>query len=143
MTDDKKAAGGQTGFGAHSWVKEFPGSVTVCDKDGIIIDLNDASAKGFTDRGGYGLIGAQILDCHPEPARTKFAELLKSRKQNIYTIQKDGRRKLIFQTPWFLDGEFGGYLDMTLDMPWDMPHFNRDQAESSEGCAAEATRETK
>jgi hypothetical protein len=128
MIDDKKGAGGQTGSGGHSWVKEFPGSVTVCDKDGIIIGLNDAAARDFATRGGYELIGRQILDCHPEPCRTRFSGLFKSHRQNIYTIQKDGRRKLIVQVPWSHGGEFAGYLEMDLEIPWDMPHFNRDQA---------------
>jgi|WetSurSiteA1Bulk_404760.scaffolds.fasta_scaffold119402_2 hypothetical protein len=128
MTDGKTAADSRPGSGIHAWVKEFPGALTVCDKDGIIVDLNDAAARDFATRGGYELIGRQILECHPEPCRTKFAALFKSRRQNIYTIQKDGRRKLIVQAPWSLDGEFAGYLEMDLDIPWDMPHFNRDQA---------------
>jgi len=52
---------------------------------------------------------------------------MKSRRQNIYTIQKDGRKKLVFQSPWFRNGEFAGYLDMTVEIPWEMPHYNRDQ----------------
>lgn len=110
----------------HPWVKEFPGPITVCDKDGTIVGLNDAAVRGFADRGGAGLIGSCAFDCHPEPARSKFRALMDSRRQNIYTIQKEGRRKLVFQTPWYREGEFAGYLDMTIEIPWDMPHFNRD-----------------
>jgi len=121
-TARKKAAGP-----GHPWVKEFPGTVSVCDKDGVIIDLNDAAIRQFAEKGGAKLIGSCIFDCHPEPARSKFKELMQSRRQNIYTIQKDGRRKLVFQTPWYLDGEYAGYLDMTVEIPWEMPHFNRDQ----------------
>jgi hypothetical protein len=127
MADNKAAAVDKAGSGDHSWIKEFAGSVTVCDRDGIIVDLNDAAARDFANRGGYELIGRQILDCHPEPCKTKFASLFKSRRQNIYTIQKDGRRKLIVLIPWSLGGEFAGYLEMDLEIPWDMPHFNRDQ----------------
>jgi len=29
----------------HSWVQEFPGAITVCDRDGIILEMNDKSAK--------------------------------------------------------------------------------------------------
>ena len=118
----KKAAGPD-----HSWVKEFPGTVSVCDKNGVIIDLNDAALRLFAEDGGKKLLGSCIFDCHPEPARSKFKELMQSRRQNIYTIQKDGRRKLIFQTPWYLDGEYAGYLDMSVEIPWEMPHYNRDQ----------------
>lgn len=124
-------------LGDHRWVKEFPGTITVCDKDGVIIDLNDASVRQFADRGGRDLIGSVIFDCHPEPAKTRLAELFQSRKQNVYTIQKDGLRKLVFQTPWFIDGAYAGYLDMTIEIPWTMPHFNRDAA----GAGASQTRE--
>lgn len=109
------------------WVKEFPGAVTVCDKDGLIVDLNDAAARDFAGSGGYGLIGRQILDCHPGPCAVKFSRLFESRKPNIYTIQKDGRRKIIVQVPWRREGEFAGFVEMDLEIPWDMPHFNRDQ----------------
>jgi len=127
MKPEKRTGGSKAAPTDHPWVKEFPGTVTVCDAEGIIIDLNDASIKQFEERGGARLIGSLIFDCHPEPARTKFKELMKSRRQNIYTIQKDGRRKLVFQTPWHLEGEFAGYLDMTVEIPWEMPHYNRDQ----------------
>lgn len=122
----------------HPWVPGFPGTITVCDQDGVIIDLNDAAVRQFADRGGRGLIGSLIFDCHPEPARTKLAELFKSRKQNVYTIQHEGRRKLVFQTPWFRDGQYSGYLDMTVEIPQIMPHFDRD----AEAAAAQKTRQT-
>jgi hypothetical protein len=127
----------KSSLGDHPWVKEFPGTITVCDKDGVIIDLNDASVRQFADRGGRDLVGSMIFDCHPEPARLKLAELFKSRKQNVYTTQKEGRRKLVFQTPWFHDGVYAGYLDMTIEIPWTMPHFNRD----AEGAGAQKTRD--
>jgi hypothetical protein len=123
----KKTAARIAARPAHPWVKEFPGIITVCDANGTIIDLNDASVRQFAEEGGAKLIGSCIFDCHPEPALSKFKELMKSRRQNIYTIQKNGRRKLVFQTPWYKDGKFAGFLDMTLEIPWEMPHFNRDQ----------------
>jgi hypothetical protein len=125
----------------HLWVEEFPGPITVCDQDGIIIDLNDASARSFADRGGRGLIGSLIFDCHPEPARTKLAELFASRKPNVYTIQKEGRRKLVFQTPWFRGGQYAGYLDMTVEIPWAMPHFDRDAETAAARKARQASEE--
>jgi PAS domain-containing protein len=127
MKSEMRTAGKKAARPDHPWVNEFPGIITVCDANGTIIDLNDASVRQFAEEGGAKLIGSCIFDCHPEPARSKFKELMKSRRQNIYTIQKDGRRKLIFQTPWYRKGEFAGFLDMTLEIPWEMPHYNRDQ----------------
>lgn len=125
----------------HPWVPGFPGTITVCDQDGVIIDLNDAAVRMFADRGGRGLIGSLIFDCHPEPARTKLAALFESRKQNVYTIQQQGRRKLVFQTPWFRDGQYAGYLDMTIEIPWPMPHFDRDAEAAAAQRAREASKE--
>jgi hypothetical protein len=46
---------------------------------------------------------------------------------NIYTIQKKGRKKLICQVPWFQqDGSVGGLVELSIPLPEEMPHFNRD-----------------
>jgi len=109
------------------WTKEFPGAITVCDAEGRILAMNDRSAESFASDGGAGLVGANVLDCHPEPSRSKVEGLLKSGKTNVYTIEKGGRKKLIFQAPWFRDGVLSGLIELSLDIPWDMPHFNRDK----------------
>ena len=60
----------------HEWVKEFPGSVTVCDQEGRIIEMNDRAAEVFAKDGGANLIGTNVFDCHPEPSRTKLKEMM-------------------------------------------------------------------
>lgn len=109
----------------HEWVKGFPGEVTVCDRDGIIIELNERAVQSFARDGGDRLIGQNVLDCHPEPARTKLRELMTERKANVYTIEKNGIKKLIYQTPWYADGEYAGFVEISLEIPFDMPHFVR------------------
>ncbi len=105
------------------WMLEFPGAVTVCDRNGVILYMN---ARARLDEGdGADLCGSNLLDCHPEPARTKVRELLASGEQNIYTIEKKGRHKLIYQSPWYQDGEFAGLVELSLVIPADMPHFVR------------------
>ena len=111
----------------HPWVKDLQGMVTACDENGIIISMNEAAVRMFNDRGGEKLLGTSIFDCHPEPARSKLKALMESRQKNVYTIQKNGLRKLIFQTPWYCDGQYAGYVELDLEIPWEMPHFNRDQ----------------
>lgn len=110
----------------NAWVREFPGSVVVCDPEGIIVEMNDRAAEWFADDGGRALIGRNVLDCHPEPARTKTEELLKSRQRNVYTIEKNGVKKLIYQSPWYRDGEYAGLLELELEVPSEVPHFVRD-----------------
>jgi transcriptional regulator with PAS, ATPase and Fis domain len=109
------------------WIKEFPGAITVCDAEGLITAMNDRSAETFAAEGGAELIGTNVLDCHPEPSRTKLKGLLESGKTNIYTIEKRGQKKLIFQAPWFREGVFAGLVELSLEIPWVMPHFNRDK----------------
>jgi hypothetical protein len=109
----------------HKWIKEFPGSVTVCDAKGILLEMNDKAAKTFEKDGGYALIGKNMLDCHPEPARGKAERLLAAREKNVYTIEKNGIKKLIFQSPWFKDGKYAGFVELSLEIPFEMPHFIR------------------
>jgi hypothetical protein len=108
------------------WAKQFPGGITVCDVAGVILDMNDRAAAAFVEEGGRGLIGSNLLDCHPEPSRTKLQELLAARKVNAYTIEKGGVKKLIYQAPWFEDGEYRGLVEVTLVLPDALPHFVRD-----------------
>jgi hypothetical protein len=107
------------------WIKEFPGSVTVCDPDGVILEMNDRAALTFAQDGGYGLIGSNLLDCHPAPAREKLEALMASRAKNVYTIEKKGIKKLIYQSPWYKDGQYAGFVEMALEIPAEMPHFIR------------------
>ena len=109
----------------HSWVQEFPGAITVCDRDGIILEVNDKSAKVFEDDGGRQLIGTNMLGCHPEPARAKLEKLMETRQANIYTIEKNGVKKLIYQAPWYQDGQYSGLVELSLEIPFQMPHFVR------------------
>ncbi len=109
----------------NEWLKEFPGAVTVCDQDGKLLDMNDKAAATLEKDGGRGLIGKNLLDCHPEPARTKVDEMLRSHARNVYTIEKNGVKKLIFQSPWFRDGHFAGFVELSLEIPFDLPHFVR------------------
>ena len=107
----------------HAWVKEFPGKIEVCDKDGILLEMNDRAAE---QEDNPHLIGTNILDCHPEPARAKLKLLLETGQANIYTIEKKGLKKLIYQAPWYQDGKYAGFMEIMLDIPQDMPHFVRD-----------------
>jgi PAS domain-containing protein len=89
------------------WYQEFPGAVTVCDRNGVILEMNDKAALTFDADGGRALIGRNMLDCHPEPARGTLVELLANPRVNAYTIEKRGVRKLIYQAPWFRTGSIG------------------------------------
>jgi len=110
----------------HGWVKGFPGAVTVCDTEGRIVEMNGKAIEVFAKDGGARLIGRNVLDCHPEPARTKLKGMLESGRTNVYTIQKNGKKKLVYQSPWSDEGRYAGFVELSVEIPWDMPHFNRD-----------------
>jgi len=105
-----------------NWARELPAAVTVCDRNGTILEMNDKAKSTFAG----DLVGRNVLDCHPEPARAKLAELLATGKSNVYTIEKNGVRKLIYQSPWYKDGEFTGLVEISLELPKSLPHFRRD-----------------
>lgn len=111
------------------YLKDFPGAITVCDVNGIILYMNEASIEVFKDDGGAGLIGTNVLDCHPEPSRSKLCQMMEKHEPNVYTIQKKGKKKLIYQTPWYQGGEYAGFIEMALFIPVEMPHFNRDKTD--------------
>jgi|SRR5215208_8454940 len=109
----------------HDWIKQFPAAVMVCDCKGVIIAMNDKSAQTFESDGGYAILGTNVLDCHPEPARIKLQKLLDSCEKSVYTIEKNGVKKLIYQSPWFIDGHYEGFVELSLEIPFEMEHFVR------------------
>ncbi len=109
----------------EEWYKEMPVAVTVCDVDGNILTMNDKAGEVFQKDGGKNLIGKNVLDCHPEAARTKLKGLLDSQTANCYTIEKNGVKKLVYQTPWYNDGQYMGLVELLLEIPSEIPHFKR------------------
>ncbi len=108
-----------------NWIKELPCAFTVCDKTGIVIDMNEYAEKIFESDGGRSLIGTNLLDCHPEPSRTKLKDMLAREVTNTYTIEKNGKKKIIHQTPWYDNGEYKGFVEISFELPDNMPHFIR------------------
>ncbi|MEG1498992.1 MAG: diguanylate cyclase [Bacteroidales bacterium] len=105
--------------------KELDLAITVCKKNGEIIEMNDKSQKTFLKPGRENLIGKNVLDCHPSPAREKLTEMLQSPCNNAYTIEKGGVKKLIFQTPWYENGQYEGFVEFSMEIPMEMPHYVR------------------
>ncbi len=108
-----------------SWAKELNIAITVCDSEGNILEMNDKSVLTFEKYGGNSLIGKNLADCHPDVAREKLFALLKSQKTNCYTIEKNGVKKLIYQTPFFENGEYKGFVEFSIVLPQEVPHFIR------------------
>ena len=100
-------------------------AVTICEMFGNIIEFNYMSRITFFKPGREDLIGKNVLDCHPEPARSMLADMLKNPRTNAYTIEKEGVKKLIYQTPWYENGEFMGFMELSMEIPFEMKHAIR------------------
>jgi len=87
--------------------------------------MNNKSIRTFENSGGATLIGSSLFECHPEPSRTKLKELLRAGRTNVYTIEKQGIKKLIYQSPWYEQGAYRGFVELSLEIPAEMPHFVR------------------
>ncbi len=111
----------------HAWVQGFEGGITVCDPEGTITEMNDRAAQTYRNIGGRNLLGRNLFDCHPEPARTKLSEIMKNRMTHAYTVEIKGVRKLLYQAPWYENGEYRGFVEISLPLPSHIPHYNRDQ----------------
>jgi len=109
----------------HEWVEEYPAAITVCDKAGIILELNKSAVKSLQAEGGRKLIGSNLIDCHPEPARSKLKHMMKNRQTNVYTVTKRRTRKIVLQTPWYKRNRYSGFVEISLPITGKIPNIVR------------------
>lgn len=107
------------------YFEEIPNAITVCDTSGVIVYMNQKATESLAKYAGAALLGTNMLDCHPEPSKTKVKEMLEKQQVNTYMIEKEGKKKLIHQTPWFDEGKFGGLIEISIELPEGMPTFQR------------------
>jgi transcriptional regulator with PAS, ATPase and Fis domain len=108
-----------------SWAKTVDVAITVCDRDGVILEMNDKSARTFAADGGGDLVGRSLYGCHPEAASAQIRALIAEGRTNSYTVEKGGVRKLICQTPWYEGGAVAGLVELSIVLPEGMPHHKR------------------
>jgi len=111
--------------GICNWYDQLNASITVCDRKGIVVYMNKRAIAQFQKSGGEKLIGQSLVDCHPEPARTKLLEMLLDPMENIYTTEKNGVKKIIIQKPWIQDDEFCGVVEISFELPLDLVNHIR------------------
>jgi transcriptional regulator with PAS, ATPase and Fis domain len=108
------------------FIDHLDGAVTVTDHNDIIIYMNERAKATFAKYGGGSLVGKSLMDCHSPESHEKIREIRRNGKSNVYTIEKDGVKKLIYQAPWVVNGEDRGLIELSLVIPEEMPHFKRD-----------------
>jgi len=110
-----------------NWSKYFPASIMVTDENGIIVEMNDVSVENYQKDGGANLIGTNAIECHKEPSLSKVKKLYREHGLNVYTITKNGKKKLVYQASYFVEGKFSGMVEISLPLPDEIPHFDRDK----------------
>lgn len=112
-----------TGNIIPDWAKEMNCAVTVCNTEGIILYMNDKAKATFAKHGD--LIGKNLMGCHNDRSKDIIRDLLETGGSNAYTIEKEGLRKMIYQTAWSVDGKVAGLVEISMVIPSDMPHYIR------------------
>lgn len=102
------------------WADEIDGAVTVCDTEGIVLYQNARSIAVNGD-----VRGRSLLPCHNDRSREIIRRLITEGGRNVYTIEKHGLRKLIYQTVWRENGSIRGLVEISLEIPEQMPHYVR------------------
>jgi len=111
--------------GHLEWFEQLPCAVTVCDKNYTILFMNDKAAEVSSKEGGKALVGKNLMDCHPPRAQKKLKKVMASGRPNVYTTEKRGAKKLVYQCHWMRGGQVGGLVELSLELPSNMPHFVR------------------
>ena len=103
------------------YFKQLDTAVTVCDRAGIILYMNEKACETFKKYGGRDLIGRNVFDYHNQNSCEIIKRLLTEDKSNTYTITKNNIKKLIHQTTWHEDGKIMGLIEFSLELPEVMP----------------------
>jgi hypothetical protein len=109
-----------------AWVRELPAEVTICDRVGTILEMNTHAEALFAADGGQNLLGASVLDCHPDPSLSKLERMMKEQTANAYFNTENGEKRFFFQSPWYQDGHYAGFVEISFRVPEIIPHFIRE-----------------
>ncbi len=108
-----------------NWTDELNVAITISDTEGRILYMNNKSAATFSKYGGKTLVGNNLKECHKPESWDMILKMMKNEETNVYTIEKEGIKKLIYQTPWYTDGSMSGMVELSLEIPFEMDHFVR------------------
>ena len=98
-------------------------AVTVSDHEGNVIYQNDSSIEVNGDARSRNL-----EQCHNPKSWEMIRHMIDDNVSNVYTISKKGKKKLIYQTPWYADDAKttpAGLVEFSIILPEAMPHYDR------------------
>ena len=91
--------------------------VVICDAAHIIVYMNPAAVEHYSDRGGSGIVGLHIFDCHNPASNDRICEVVdwfsKSKDNNIvHTFYSAVSDKDVYMVALRdEDGELIGYYE--------------------------------
>ncbi len=106
----------------ETYLKSIDVAITICDINLNIIYMNEKSKATFPNAN----IGDSLIDCHKESSILLMKKLITEGKSNSYSIEKNGVKKIIHQTPWIKNDKISGLIEFSIVVPLEMPHFKRD-----------------
>ncbi len=104
------------------WSDSIDVAITVCDREGVVVAMNEKSKETFAGDGGGALIGRSLFDCHRPESVEAIRRLMDEDATHTYTVEKKGVQKLICQTPWYEDGAVAGLVELSIVLPEPLPH---------------------
>lgn len=110
---------------SNKYWDEFPSAVTICDTEAVVVYMNRKAESTFEKWGGRALIGKSLFGCHSERSCEMIRQILTDGVANTYTIEKNGKKKLIHQTPWFENNKLAGITEISIELPEGMRHIKR------------------
>lgn len=115
------------------WAERLDCAVTVCDTQGVVVYQNVRSREVNGD-----VRGRSLIPCHNDRSQQIIHRLLSEGGKNVYTIQKRGVRKLIYQTVWHTGEEIpvsGVGPDRTAFSPTEQFRAATASADTHDVCA--------
>ena len=107
-----------------NWAEGMACAVTAADAEGVIRYMNRRARETYKKHGD--LVGKSLYDCHGERAAGIIRRLLTEGGTNAYTIEKEGLRKMIYQTATTdADGRVTGIVEVSMVIPEELPHYVR------------------
>ncbi len=107
------------------WFEHLPCAITVRDKKYKILYMNERSAEVNKESGGKGLVGKNLMNCHPPEAQKKLREVMVSGRPRAFTLEKKGVKKLVLQSHWRKNGRPAGLVEFYFQLPEDPPNIER------------------
>lgn len=108
-----------------NYFNEIQNPITVCDINGIIVYMNKAAEKMLEKYDSKNLVGKSLYDCHNPQSNEIIKRLISNEESNSYFTLKNGVKKFVHQTPWYVDGKMNGLIEIVTVLPENTPTLER------------------